>query len=132
MNLKNIKKWNGLFFNYLSSIFSTKSFSEFLNDECGGLVLPISGKAYNDDDFIEYQKLKVDRGMEPIDYTYFPSDFCDKACRLVDEFRRKTVNEEIEWMLYFDYTIGDIIYCWKGKEGKTGGIMKEFIFTVEI
>lgn len=50
-----------------------------------------------------------------------PEDFCPKACKLVDEFHRKTVNEDVEWMLYFDYTNGDVIYCWKGEKDTTGG-----------
>lgn len=46
-----------------------------------------------------------------------PEDFCEEACRLVDEFHKKTVNEKVEWMLYFDYTTGEVIYCWKGENG---------------
>ena len=35
--------------------------------------------------------------------------------------RRKTVNEKVEWMMYFDYKTGEVIYCWKGSEGISGG-----------
>lgn len=65
--------------------------------------------------------MEVDKTIKSVLPEDLPSDFCGEACRLVDEFRRKTVNEKVEWMLYFDYKTGDIIYCWKGNEGKCGG-----------
>lgn len=121
MNLKNTKNWNGLIFNFLALKFSTKSFNEFLKDGGGGLILPFSGKYYNDNEWLKYQNLEVDETIEKVKPTDLPYDFCDEACRLVDEFRRKTVNESDEWMLYFDYKTGDVIYCWRGKDGRCCG-----------
>lgn len=57
-----------------------------------------------------------------------PGDFCKKACDLIGEFRRKTVNEKVEWMLYFDYRTGEVIYCWEGDKGKSGGFYNEIHF----
>ena len=121
MNLNKLKKGYFLIVQFLFSLLSFESFGEFLNDNGGGFVLPISGKAYNDEDFLEYQRLEVNLAIESILPEDLPSDFCDEACGLVDEFRRKTVNESVEWMLYFDYKTGEVIYCWKGREGRSGG-----------
>ncbi|AMD17189.1 hypothetical protein TL18_03620 [Methanobrevibacter sp. YE315] len=118
MNFRNIIL---IIISAFSSLLSIESFNEFLNDDGGGLVLPISGNAIDDEDWIEYKKLKVDESVKSINPKDLPSDFCDGACRLVDEFRRKTVNEDVEWLIYFDYRTGDVIYCWKGKMGESGG-----------
>jgi len=40
---------------------------------------------------------------------------------LVDEFRRKTVDEKVEWMMYFDYETGEVLYCWSGEKNRSGG-----------
>lgn len=86
----------------------------------GGLILPIGGKSM-DVDWLKYQKLKCDWSMKSIIPSDLPDDFCDESCRLVDEFRRKTVNVDVEWMLYFDYMTGEVIYCWEGEGGTSGG-----------
>ena len=82
----------------------------------------------SDKDWLEYRLLKVDESVKSINPKDLPSDFCPKACRLVEEFHRKTVNQDIEWMLYFDYKTGEGIYCWKGEEGKTGGLFNDIHF----
>ncbi|WP_116591770.1 hypothetical protein [Methanobrevibacter thaueri] len=74
-----------------------------------------------DKGWLDYKRLEVDESVKFISRNDLPNDFCPKACKLVDEFHKKTVNEDIEWMLYFDYTDGEVIYCWKGEEDKTGG-----------
>lgn len=128
MNLSIIKKSYFLIIQFLLSLVSLESFRELLNDNYGGLVLPIFGSAYNDEDFLEYQRLEVDWTIKSVLSDDLPSDFCDEACWLVDEFRRKTVNENVEWMLYFDYKTGEVIYCWKGREGRSGGDYKSIHF----
>ena len=128
MNLRNIKKCYFLIVEFLVSLVSFESIKEFFNDDFGGLVLPFSGEAINDEDWLEYQRLEADKTVKSINPDDLPSDFCDGACRLVDEFRQKTVNEEDEWMLYFDYTTADIIYCFKGIGGKTGGTYEKINF----
>ena len=64
---------------------------------------------------LEYKRLKIDESAKSINPRDLPNDFCDEACRIVDEFHRKTFNEKVEWMLYFDYATGEIIYCWKSE-----------------
>ena len=96
-------------------------FKKFLNDNRGGLVLSFDDIEFPDKDWLEFKLLKVDKNVKSINPEDLPKDFCLKACKLVDEFHRKTVNEYVEWMLYFDYTTGEVIYCWKGDEDKTGG-----------
>lgn len=112
-----LKKYFLIIIAFLTSAFSRKSFEEFLNDNRGGIVFSFSDKSCDDLEWLEYQHLEVDNSVEPIRPVVLPSDFCDDACRLVDEFHRKTVNENVEWLLYFDYTTGEVIYCWKGGDG---------------
>lgn len=133
MNLRNIKKCYFLIVEFLVSLVSLESVKEFFNDDFGGLVLPFSGEAINDEDWLEYQRLEADKTVadktvKSINPDDLPSDFCDETCRLVDEFHKKTVNEKVEWMLYFDYLTGDVIYCWKGKEGRSGGYFDRIHF----
>lgn len=101
--------------------FSKKEFERFLNDNSGGLVLSFDGFNFPDKDFLEYKILKADKSVKSIRHEDLPKDFCEKACHLVDEFHQKTANENVEWMLYFDYTTGEIIYCWKGQKGNVMG-----------
>ncbi|WP_405267104.1 hypothetical protein [Methanobrevibacter sp.] len=103
---------------FLTSLISSENIFSFWRDNKGGLVLPFSGQAVNDEDWLEYKRLKVDRNVKSINPKDLPEDFCDEACLLVDEFHRKTVNEKIEWVLYLDYKTGDVIYCWKGELGE--------------
>lgn len=110
------------------SLFSINDFKQFLKDNRGGLVLTLDGINLPDKEYIEYKLLKADKSVKSINPKDLPDDFCPKACELVDEFHRKTANEDIEWMLYFDYSTGDVIYCWKGKEDTTGGLYDKFNF----
>ena len=112
-----LKKYFLIIIAFLTSAFSRKSFEEFLNDNRGGIVFSFLDKSCDDLEWLEYKGLEVDNSVEPIKPDDLPSDFCDEACRLVDEFHRKTVNENVEWLLYFDYTTGEVIYCWKGGDG---------------
>lgn len=81
------------------------------------MILPIDGITIEDKDWIKYKSLKLNSHLESINPDDLPSDFCEDACILVDEFRRKTADEKVEWMLYFDYNTGEVIYCWEGEEG---------------
>lgn len=118
---------------FLSSALSKESFEEFLNDNRGGLVLSFGDIDFKDTDWIEYMLLKVDKSVKPINPEDLPEDFCEEACRLVDEFHRKTVNQKVEWMLYFDYKTGEVVYCWKGEEGRLIGKFNEkFLFKKNI
>ena len=121
MNLMNIEKYYFLSVKFLVSLVSLESFKEFFKDDSGGLVLPFSGEAINDEDWLEYQRLEVDKNVKSVNLDDLPSDFCDEACRLVDEFHKKTVNQDVEWMLYLDYNIGEVLYCWKGEKGRAEG-----------
>ena len=121
MNLANIRKILIFIAQFLSSIFSLEEIRFCLADQKGGLVLPFGSATLDDKDWIKYNLLRVNSSLKSINPKDLPNDFCDDACRLVDEFRRKTVNEEEEWMLYFDYMEGDVIYCWQGNVGESGG-----------
>jgi len=113
---------------FLASAFSVDEFKKFLNDNRGGLILSFDDVEFPDKDWLEYKLLKSDKTVKSIDPEDLPKEFCPKACILVDEFHRKTVNQDIEWMLYFDYTTGEEIYCWKGEDDKTGGEYEKIHF----
>lgn len=121
MNLRNMRYVVFLIIEFLSSAFSLESVKACLVDQRVGLILPIDGVPIEDKDWVKYKSLKKDKSLKSINPEDLPGDFCKKACDLVDEFRRKTVNLEEEWMLYFDYLTGNIIYCWQGKIGESGG-----------
>ena len=118
MNIVNIKNKLILIFELLLSLFSVDDIKACLDDKKGGLVLPSCGGHVEDGDWIKYKLLKVDKSLKSINRNDLPDDFCDDACNLIDEFRRKTVSEKVEWLMYFDYKTGEIVYCWRGEEGK--------------
>lgn len=128
MNFKNIRYIFYLIIEFFTTAFSVVNFKLFFNDQRGALVLPIEGITIDDNDWIKYKSLKLNSHIEPINPDDLPNDFCDNACKLVDEFRRKTVDEKVEWMLYFDYKTGEIIYCWQGEVGKCVGDFKREYF----
>lgn len=128
MILKNTRFVIFLIIEFLSSALSRKSIRACLADQRGGLILPIDGRVIEDRDWIKYKSLKKDMGLKPINPCDLPGDFCQKACELVDEFRRKTVNENVEWMLYFDYKTGEVVYCWEGDESQSGGVFEKIHF----
>ena len=117
----NLKKVILIIIGFFVSAFSKESFHDFLSDNRGGLVLSFGDTDYKDPDWIEYKLLRKDMSVKSVNPNDLPDDFCDEASRLVDEFHRKTVNQEVEWMLYFDYTTGEVIYCWKGEYGSLKG-----------
>jgi hypothetical protein len=102
---------------FFATAFSREEFERFSQDNRGGLVLSF-GYELPDSYWLEYRLLRQDNSVKSVSPKDLPDDFCEEACRLVDEFHRKTVNQKIEWMLYFDYTAGEVVYCWKGEEGK--------------
>ena len=122
MIFENIKYGYLLLLDFLCDAFSFKEFKKCLNDNCGGLVFSFDNINLPDKDWLEYKRLKVVKSVKSINPKDLPNDFCPKACKLVDEFHKKTANQDIEWMLYFDYRTGKVIYCWKGEDGKTGGL----------
>lgn len=121
MNLRKFRNLSHIIFKFLVTSISLKSVKTCLSDKKGGLILPIDGIFIEDKDWVKYQLLKEDKTVKSINSKDLPDEFCEKACDVVDEFHRKTVNETVEWMLCFDYDTGDVIYCWKGEEGKCIG-----------
>ena len=124
MKLRNARFIIYLIIDVVSSVFSLDSLKIFLKDQRGALVLPSEGVGIDDKDWIKYISLKCNEYIEPITLKDLPNDFSEDACRLVDEFRRKTLDEKVEWMIYFDYQTGEVIYCWEGEEGRCLGDME--------
>ena len=79
-------------------------------DNRGAFVLPFELKL-KDQDFLKYCHFDVDWDIDSISAEDLPSDFSSKPVKLVDLFRRKTVNLPYECLLFFDYKTGEIIYC---------------------
>lgn len=79
-------------------------------DDSGAFVLPFELRL-KDQEFWKYCHLDVDWNMPSISSEDLPDEFSQKAVKLVDMFRIKTVNLSYECMLFFDYKTGEIIYC---------------------
>ena len=109
--------------NIIAPVISSTKMKELLNDDSGRLILPSNGKTYNNEDLFEYNKLKLNTLVKTMNKNDLPKDFSQKAIELVNEFHQKTVDEEIEWLLYFDYITGEILYCFKGDDNSTDAIL---------
>ena len=118
-NLTNIK-------NTIMPIISSATFEEFLNDTSGRLILPSTSKSYNNEDLLKYNKLKLNTSVKTMNKNDLPDDFSQKAIALVNEFHQKTIDEEIEGVLYFDYITGEILYCFKGNSESTRGFLDRY------
>ena len=100
-------------------------------DDKGGLLIPTSSKL-NDFDFMKYRHLPVNWQISAVTEDDLPEEFSPKAVKLVDLFRRKTVDLEYEVMLIFDYGTGELIYCFVNDSGQSNevfGNVDEDIFT---
>lgn len=49
---------------FLTSLFSVDDFRRFLNDNSGGLILPFGDKVYDDEEWLEYRRLKIDYSVK--------------------------------------------------------------------
>lgn len=87
-----------------------KSQKELLRDNKGGFLIPFEVKI-TDKEFERYRYLPVDWSLPPLTKKDLPSDFSEKAAKTVDMFRRKTINLDIECMIYFDIETGNVVFC---------------------
>lgn len=119
-NLKIYKKINLAVF-LISSTLTIDKIKNFLdnfrNDNRGALLIPIELKL-KDIDFLKYCHLEVDWDIPPLTKDDLPHDFSNKALKLINLFRRKTINLNYECFLYFDYVTGEIIYCFVKDDGE--------------
>ena len=79
-------------------------------DNRGGLLIPINLKI-RDEDYCKYRHLEMNPHINSLTCEDLPCEFSQKAVRLVDVFRRKTIDLDYEVMLIFDYVTSEIIYC---------------------
>ena len=100
---------------------------ELKNDNRGALILTPELKK-SDKEFLEYCHLSVDWSIPSITKEDLPPDFCNMAVKLVDLFRKKTINLDYECLMYFDYKTGELIYCFMGDKDKINDIINEFYF----
>ena len=75
---------------------------DFKIDDKGAFVLPFELRL-KDQEFLKYCHLDVDWDIPSISSEDLPDEFCQKAVKLVDLFRRKTAHLPYECMLFFDY-----------------------------
>lgn len=92
-------------------------------DNRGAFVLPFELKS-KDKQFLNYCHLDVNWDVDSVSAKDLPGDFSLKAVKLVDLFRRKTVNLPYECLLFFDYKTGEIIYCFV-EDNEIGRINEE-------
>lgn len=87
-----------------------ESQKRLMKDNRGGFLLPIEVKI-KDREYERYRHLPVDWSISPITKDDLPGEFSQKAVNTVDVFRRKTVNLDVECMIFFDIETGNIIFC---------------------
>ena len=92
MNFVNVKNKLIIIFEFLSSLFSFDDFRACMADQKGGLVLQIGGGHVEDEDWIMYKVLRVDKSLKSIDFSDLPDEFCDESCKLIDELDVKQLN----------------------------------------
>ncbi|WP_407415863.1 hypothetical protein [Methanobrevibacter sp.] len=92
-----------------------RSFAECWNDNSGSLF------PKSEPDYVKYMNLKINNTVKSISRNDLPSDFCKKACREIDIFRRKTADEHDEWMVYIDIETGEVLDYFKGMGGELIG-----------
>ena len=85
-------------------------------DNKGGLLMPSSLK-FEDSDFMKYRHIPVNWEIKSVSEDCLPEEFSPMAVKLVDMFRRKTIDLPYEIMLIFDYKTGDLIYCFVNDDG---------------
>ena len=96
--------------NYLHLGELVKSWKECMSDNAGGFLIPVSVKL-KDREFERYRHLPIDWSISAITKEDLPSEFSSNAVKTVDMFRRKTVNLDVECMIYFDIQTGNIVSC---------------------
>ena len=98
-------------------------------DDWGALLVPMSLKL-EDTEFMKYRHLPVNWQIKPVTGNDLPEEFSQEAVKLIDLFRRKTIDLTYEVMLIFDYETGQIIYCFVNDDesGEVYGDVDEIIF----
>ena len=112
----------------LKKIITLKNHFPKLDDK-GALLVPTSLKL-KDIEFMKYRHLPVNWQIMPVTGNDLPSEFSPKAVKLIDLFRRKTIDLTYEVMLIFDYKTGELIYCFvnDNESGEVYGDVDESAF----
>ncbi|MBQ9159778.1 MAG: hypothetical protein IJ122_00455 [Methanobrevibacter sp.] len=76
-----------------------------------------SSLKFEDSDFMKYRHIPVNWEIKSVSEDCLPEEFSPMAVKLVDMFRRKTIDLPYEIMLIFDYKTGDLIYCFVNDDG---------------
>ena len=79
------------------------------------LIILVLGVMNIGNDFDEYLSLKNQK-VPVIRKEDLPDEFGDESYKTVVEFIEKTHNLDYEWLLYFDYTTGEILRCMEGAQ----------------
>jgi hypothetical protein len=95
-------------------------------DEKGGILLPLDLKI-RDIDFMKYRHLPVNWDTEAVRNDDLPDEFSPDSVKLVDIFRRKTIDLNYEAMLIFDYKTAELVYCFvsDNESGEVNGDVDE-------
>lgn len=84
-------------------------------DNRGALLIPLSLKV-KDLEFAHYRHIPINWNIEAVMPKCLPKDFSKNAVKIVDMFRRKTIDLDYEIMLIFDYKTAELLYCFVNEE----------------
>lgn len=112
----------------LKIIFGIKNLFPKMDNK-GALLIPFDLKV-KDQEFMHYLNLPVNWQIKSVTVDDLPRDFSRKAVKIVDLFRRKTIDLDYEVMLIFDYKTGKLIYCFVNEDDgdEVTGVVDENIF----
>lgn len=99
-------------------------------DNRGALLIPLSLKV-KDLEFAHYRHIPINWNIEAVMPKCLPKDFSKNAVKIVDMFRRKTIDLDYEIMLIFDYKTAELLYCFVNEESggdEVSGQVDEEIF----
>ena len=116
------------FKNLLKMIWDIKNILPKI-DIKGALLIPFDLKV-KDNEFIHYRNLPVNWQIKSVTSDDLPKEFSRNAVKIVDLFRRKTIDLDYEVMLIFDYNTGELVYCFVNEDDgdEVSGQVDENIF----
>ena len=79
------------------------------------LIIMLMISDVTDNDLEKYLKLETSN-VASVKKSNLPSEFSNKAFKVVDEYIRKTIDLDYEILIFFDYITGEILRCKIGSE----------------
>ena len=86
------------------------------------LIILITNLTSVKTDWEKYDELKIEN-INTIEKKDLPEEFSENTFEIIDEFIKKTINLNIECLIYFDYKTGEILKC---AIGEINGVKIDF------